>query len=106
MDWYQDDLFKLGCILRDRNWLNVAQSSETNEKTIFPSLAFEIWSILCSKNLEFSKYFYQNNWPNMAIFFVPNDTQYYETYEKTTFKFLRFLVFEIWSILYSKLFEN
>ena len=37
-------------------------------------LTFGLWSILYSKYLESSKYFKQNSWQKMAIFFVPKDT--------------------------------
>ena len=40
------------------------------------------------------------------LLFVPIDAQCSETDEKTIFPFLRFLVFEKWSIMYSKIIEN
>ena len=39
-------------------------------------------------------------------FSVQKHAQCSETYENTIFRFLRFLVYEIWLILYSKYLEN
>ena len=40
------------------------------------------------------------------VFLVQKDVQWSETYAKTIFKFLQFLTFEIWTILYSKSLGN
>ena len=63
---------------------NVAQCSETNEKSILRFLVFEIWSFKIKKMLTI--------WLKKN-FIVPKDAQCSET---------DFLVFEIWSISYSK----
>ena len=52
------------------NDVPVAQCSETNEKSIFQFLGFEIQFNLCSKFSESSNYFDQNNRPNISIFFL------------------------------------
>ena len=42
----------------------------------------------------------------MDHFFVPEDVQSSETDSSPFFRFLQYLVFEIWSILYSKFLVN
>ena len=55
----------------------------------------------------FSKYFDENNWPNMTTFFCPKRWAIlWNPWKKQFFQILRFLVYEICIILYSKFLEN
>ena len=88
-----------------------AQCADANEKFIFQLLRvlfFEIWSILYSKFTESSEYFDLNNRPKMSFFLFQKMRNLLKglLFAITNFRFLRFLVLQIWSILYSKFLLN
>ena len=74
-----------------------AQCAETNEKTLIRFLAFEWWS----KFLEYLSPFDQNDKKK-----IPEDAQCSETDLALILTILRFLVFKIWSIVYSNFVVN
>ena len=88
-------------------YMKDAYSSESNEKSIFRFflfLFFELWLIVST---------IYGDTPGFSIIAPtkifqkwPNSHEWAETNKKSTFIFFRFLVFEIWSILYwySKIF--
>ena len=92
-----------------------AHCAEPNEKSIFRFLFFVLpW--LCWQCIDCIYSFWWHTWISKCITdqknksfksgqIYRNDVQWVETNEKSIIRFLRFLVFELWLILYSKIIE-
>ena len=93
-----------------RIFMKDAQCAETNEKYIFRFfrfLFFELWSILFTISSCFTIINNQKKKSSTVVKFTwKMNSVRPETNEKSILRLKRFLVFEIWSFLYSQLVKN